>query len=469
MFELISCMLFGICQAAPPLLESKALTSVIFYENGASQGGLPRDFPDSKITSSEAIESLTGTDIYRAGASLYDGTGVRLENLLSVSSNDRLYVVPENIVFHWPFVEIGHKVRVPGLHAKEDVWIESVAEVPKIFYLHNFMNKDEPDRLRERALRATGANKMEKSTTGVKLRENRDLNDPSSFSDTRTSDNAWDMSSPDAKPIIDRSFDVARLPNKRMFQDGLQLVRYQVRQAYNSHHDYFPPRRNDNGFNFDAKWGGSNRLLTIFLYISDVEMGGQTVFPQVPALSDENLGKLSPELRELLMSHKMPYENVTEIVNDLFPKGTWQPGMVRDCYTKLSIRPRKGAALMFYSMKPDLGMEPRSMHGGCPVLKGTKWGANMWLWNNMRFGHWPDSDHKLSIKFTNRMAVAGQLVKRGSVLEVLEPGQSHDVVAFHKDQFTFRVNGKVVHTHDMDANLGTLQEQHFFAPSHSEL
>eukprot|EP00618_Florenciella_parvula_P039963 CAMPEP_0119493010 /NCGR_PEP_ID=MMETSP1344-20130328/17388_1 /TAXON_ID=236787 /ORGANISM="Florenciella parvula, Strain CCMP2471" /LENGTH=142 /DNA_ID=CAMNT_0007528399 /DNA_START=63 /DNA_END=488 /DNA_ORIENTATION=- len=28
-----------------------------------------------------------------------------------------------------------------------------------------------------------------------------------------------------------------------------------------------------------------------------------------------------------------------------------------------------------------------SKHGGCPVLGGTKWAANLWIWNRVRLGY----------------------------------------------------------------------------------
>jgi hypothetical protein len=29
-------------------------------------------------------------------------------------------------------------------------------------------------------------------------------------------------------------------------------------------------------------------------------------------------------------------------------------------------------------------VDEMSMHGGCPVLSGTKWAANLWVWNGPR-------------------------------------------------------------------------------------
>ena len=38
-----------------------------------------------------------------------------------------------------------------------------------------------------------------------------------------------------------------------------------------------------------------------------------------------------------------------------------------------------GDALFFYSMTPDTALDKHSLHGGCPVLKGTKWSATKWM------------------------------------------------------------------------------------------
>lgn len=38
-----------------------------------------------------------------------------------------------------------------------------------------------------------------------------------------------------------------------------------------------------------------------------------------------------------------------------------------------------GDALLFYSLNPDASMDPYSLHGGCPVIKGAKWSATKWM------------------------------------------------------------------------------------------
>nr|CAB3466069.1 unnamed protein product [Digitaria exilis] len=45
----------------------------------------------------------------------------------------------------------------------------------------------------------------------------------------------------------------------------------------------------------------------------------------------------------------------------------------------ISVKPKMGDALLFWSMKPDGSRDPKSQHGANPVVKGSKWSATKWL------------------------------------------------------------------------------------------
>ena len=45
----------------------------------------------------------------------------------------------------------------------------------------------------------------------------------------------------------------------------------------------------------------------------------------------------------------------------------------------LKVKPRKGAALIFYGARPDGTPDWLAWHGSCPVEKGTKWIAQKWV------------------------------------------------------------------------------------------
>lgn len=90
----------------------------------------------------------------------------------------------------------------------------------------------------------------------------------------------------------------------------------------------------------------NNRLVTALLYLADVEYGGETVFPNVEA----------PQWQQQ-NSH-----------------------LFTECAMKgLSVRPRKGDALVFWSMKPGGELDAGSNHGSCPVVQGEKWTATKWI------------------------------------------------------------------------------------------
>ena len=72
---------------------------------------------------------------------------------------------------------------------------------------------------------------------------------------------------------------------------------------------------------------------------------------------------------------------------DMFPENSWQRKMVADCRTMFTVKPKKAEAILFYSQNPDGTTDKMSIHGGCPVIKGMNWAANLWVWNGPRNGY----------------------------------------------------------------------------------
>lgn len=118
-------------------------------------------------------------------------------------------------------------------------------------------------------------------------------------------------------------------------QEAMQVLRYTRGQKYVPHHDFFPDP--------PEKQQGGQRYATVLMYLSNVTKGGETVFPKVP---------------------------------DPTPKDdSWS-----DCAKgNLAVKPRKGDALLFFSMLPDGSPDEYSMHYACPVVEGVKWSAPKWI------------------------------------------------------------------------------------------
>lgn len=106
--------------------------------------------------------------------------------------------------------------------------------------------------------------------------------------------------------------------------EGLQILRYRDAQEYKPHFDFFEPQSPEDSRKVEI---AGNRVGTMIFYLSDVDEGGSTYFPQL----------------------------------------------------KLAIHPRKGSALWFGYMGADGVPDMRSEHAGLPVLNGEKWIATKWL------------------------------------------------------------------------------------------
>ena len=51
--------------------------------------------------------------------------------------------------------------------------------------------------------------------------------------------------------------------------------------------------------------------------------------------------------------------------------------------------PERGSAGFWYDLKSDLYRDFNSRHAGCPVLKGSKWILNLWMYAFDNFAKFP--------------------------------------------------------------------------------
>lgn len=121
-----------------------------------------------------------------------------------------------------------------------------------------------------------------------------------------------------AQRIHDRIAKVTGIPAGN--SEDLQILKYEVGEKYGIHHDFVDQQ---------LLHQCGPRILTFFLYLNDVEEGGETVFP----------------------------------------------------YLGISVKPKKGAALLWPSV---LSSAPRqrdmkTAHEAKPVIKDRKYGVNSWL------------------------------------------------------------------------------------------
>jgi len=140
--------------------------------------------------------------------------------------------------------------------------------------------------------------------------------------DVRTSQNTWCLDEcyeDEANQKVLQSVEnITGIPDSN--SEYWQLLQYEETQHYGYHHDYIP-------FHLERFFG--SRILTVFLYLNDVEEGGGTKF--------SDLG--------------------------------------------ITVQPKTGRAVVWPSVLDSYPDEKdrRTTHEALPVIKGTKYGANAWI------------------------------------------------------------------------------------------
>jgi prolyl 4-hydroxylase len=142
----------------------------------------------------------------------------------------------------------------------------------------------------------------------------------------------------------------------------------------------------------------------VFLYLSNVTLGGETVFPRGGDVQTDPLQGTE--------------EHVSAIKADIFTKHSWESTITDTCRSKLRVLPHAGDAILFYSQTPEGQMDPDSLHGACPVLEGEKYGANLWVWNDKRW-----NENRASSKAQERKAKQAAAVLSKTVTFTNEQSQ----------------------------------------------
>jgi prolyl 4-hydroxylase len=106
--------------------------------------------------------------------------------------------------------------------------------------------------------------------------------------------------------------------------EGLQILHYPVGAQFPPHFDFL---QDSNAANRASIARSGQRVSTVITYLNDVESGGETVFPAVG----------------------------------------W------------TVFPQRGNAVYFEYCNGSGQVDSRSLHGGCPVLRGEKWIATKWM------------------------------------------------------------------------------------------
>lgn len=107
----------------------------------------------------------------------------------------------------------------------------------------------------------------------------------------------------------------------------MQVLNYQIGQYYKPHYDFFAPGHSGHQEILSTR---GQRVATFLLYLTTVEQGGETHFPEMG----------------------------------------------------IKFQPIKGNVVLFYNILPDGEVDLRTLHASLPVESGEKWVATKWVCAN---------------------------------------------------------------------------------------
>ncbi|CAK9001311.1 unnamed protein product [Durusdinium trenchii] len=266
-----------------------------------------------------------------------EGDGMPPRKLESLQGQSGMILAFEGGTFVWPGIQLGYRRNVtlqPRNEASIELQIETRSLQPLVVEISSFLDENDCQHIIDKALphiRKSSVKHMD-----------QDVGKPDS--NWRTS-STYFMPSDDAvlRRIDDRVSALTLI--KKTHQELAQILRYEQGEQYVAHHDYFDPEMYAQNRDIQEmiKRGLFNRLATVFFYLTDVEEGGETNFPRADGLP--------------------------------------QPHDFGDCSRGISVYPRRGRIIIFYSQHPSAEADEYSLHGGCQVKRGVKWSANKWIWN----------------------------------------------------------------------------------------
>nr|QKY15043.1 prolyl 4-hydroxylase (P4H) [Polytomella parva] len=267
-------------------------------------------------------------------------------------------------------------------------WVEQVGKKPRAFLFHNFLTPAERSHIVKVA-----APQMRRSTVSGPHGE-------SVVDDIRTSYGTFlnRLSDPIIEAVQRRISLWTQLPMDH--QEDMQVLRYSINQTYRAHLD---------SGNHKGEPGPQFRLATFLLYLSDVEEGGETAFPS---------------------GHSEWYDESQERAAHIAAA----EGKISDCAKgNVAVKPRAGNGILFYSFHPNGTMDHNALHAGCPVIRGIKWSAPIWI------HHDPFRPEEFERKLKQRSTLQTNGESTLSKMRKADPGMCMD---FHKSCNEWASNGE---------------------------
>ena len=215
----------------------------------------------------------------------------------------------------------------------ENLDFEILSERPRMYYFPHFLSDGECDRIRE-----LGLPNLKPSKTDAGLAEKVRSSTSYFFSQEQ------ERASPDIMAVKHRAEAISRITLE--YQEELQIQHYKAPRQGGQQKDFYIPH-------FD--WIPSRpRVATLLIYLEAPEEGGETIFPLVRHNSSNRNAQLFTREQAEPLTLNM-----------------WNAGACtapEDETSWLRVRPKKGAAVLFYSLLPGACV-PHKPRGETPAFE----------------------------------------------------------------------------------------------------
>ena len=197
-----------------------------------------------------------------------------------------------------------------------------VSDDPYICYIDNFLTPEECDFMISKSI-----GKM--SNARVSYIDSEKDKYESKYKG-RTNKSYWmdHYKYPESLALCNKIADLLECDYKHF--EKFQMIHYGVGEEYKYHYDGYDKHEKEKYEKYCKERG--NRLLTVLVYLNDVEEGGETGFSKIKKYD-----------------------------------GT------------IKIKAKKGRMVVFHNLHSNGEIHRETMHAGLPVIKGEKWAFNLWL------------------------------------------------------------------------------------------
>jgi len=216
-------------------------------------------------------------------------------------------------------------------NATRRIDVEPLSWTPRAFRLRRVLSHEECDDVVARARGGVRRSTVIDSQTGV-----------AKVDSIRTSKHTFLMREDDVvRKVYERLSEVTLLPWTH--NEDMQVLSYAETETYKPHEDV---GEDGSVSGEQLSRDGGLRVATALLYLNDPEEGGETAFPDA------------------------------EWIDPSEAEGVEWSACAKN---RVAMKPKKGDGLLFWSVHPDGKIDHRAMHTGCPVVRGEKWTATVWV------------------------------------------------------------------------------------------